>query len=251
MRCVIHVNHPAHVHLFKNLIYLLKKNGSEVIVIASKKNLTFELLELFGIKYIDIGSYGNTIREKLINVPIIDLRTLNIIKKYSPDIFIGMGSIVNSHVSSLLNKPCVNFTDTEHSVEQLILYYFFTNYIVTPNSFKKYFGQKHVRYNGYQELAYLHPNWFTPDKNILNKINMTVDDKIIVIRLVKWNSTHDIKHHGIENKFALIDELKDHANIIITSEEKDKRLEKFSYNLSPDKRLYVLEEKPFPLRISL
>ena len=32
MRILIDIGHPAHVHLFKNLVYRLKENNHEVII---------------------------------------------------------------------------------------------------------------------------------------------------------------------------------------------------------------------------
>ena len=78
-------------------------------------------------------------------------------RKFRPDVFLGFGSIKNAHVSRLLSKPAIAFDDTEPSPVEHMLYVPFTDAILTPSCFRKDFGRKHIRYDGYIELAYLHP----------------------------------------------------------------------------------------------
>ena len=49
MRILFDLGHPAHVHYFKNLIKLLKKNGNQVLIVAREKDVTHSLLKYYGI----------------------------------------------------------------------------------------------------------------------------------------------------------------------------------------------------------
>ena len=78
-------------------------------------------------------------------------------------------------------------------------------------------GKKHIRFKGFFELAYLHPNNFKPDISVLDDLGMDINDKYVVIRFVSWNAHHDIGHKGmsLEIKKKLIKELEKHAKIFI------------------------------------
>lgn len=89
-----------------------------------------------------------------------DLKLLKISKKFKPDVLTGIGSPYIAQVSKLLMSKSVLFTDTEHASLINKLSVPFSDYVLTPLCFLKDFGERHVRYNGYHELAYLHPNLF-------------------------------------------------------------------------------------------
>ena len=59
MRILVDINHPAHVHLFKNLIWLLQRRGHHVRVTARQKDVTCDLLDALGIKYVCLSRIGS------------------------------------------------------------------------------------------------------------------------------------------------------------------------------------------------
>jgi len=236
MRIVVDINHPAHVHLFKNFIKIMKSKGHDVLITASEKEITFKLLNLYNFKYINLGSYGKSPFEKLLNIPKLDYRMYKAVKKFNPDIFLGVGSIRAAHVAYLMGKPSVAFEDTEHCKEQHLLYAPFTSKIITPSCFKKEFGKKQIRYNGYHELAYLHPNYFTPNPEVLRELGLNENDPYIIMRFVSWEASHDIGQHGIGNKKDLVKMLEKYGKVFITSEAKlDAELEQYKLKISPEK----------------
>lgn len=236
MKIVVDVNHPAHVHYFKNFIWEMEKKGHQVLITASKKDVTYNLLNNYNFNYIKIGSYGNSIIKKLINIPLLDLKMYRAVKNFDPDIFIGFGSIRAAHVSYLLHKKCIVFEDTEHSTGQIRLYLPFVNTVCTPYCFKSDLGNKQIRYNGYTELAHMHPNYFTPNPKVLDEIGVGKDEIFIILRFVSWNASHDVGQHGIRNKINLIQKLEKYGRVFITSEGKlDVNLEKYKIKIPPEK----------------
>lgn len=236
MKIVVDINHPADFHLFKNFIITMKKRGHELLVTASKKDVSLELLDDSHIDYVNVGSYGKGIVKKAINLPLIDLKTYGSVKKFNPDIFIGFGSIRGPHASFLLRKKSINFTDTEHETEQILLYKYLVNTICTPSCYMNDLGIKQVRYNSYKELAYLHPNYFTPDPSVLGELGLDKNDRFFILRLVSWDASHDMGHHGIGNKTELIHELEKYGRVLISSESPlDGTLKKYRIGLPPNK----------------
>lgn len=218
MRIVVDINHPANVHYFKNFIWEMQKKGHDILITASEKEISYNLLDKYGFSYVKIGTYGTSILEKLVKIPILDLKMYQAVKKFKPDLFLGFGSIRAAHVAKLLGNPCIALDDTEHARWEHLLYVPFTDVILTPACFRKDFGKKQIRYNGYSELQYLHPNWFKPDPSVLAEFGCKEGDPFIIIRFVSWDASHDIGQHGITDKIGLVRALEKYGRVLITSE---------------------------------
>lgn len=236
MNIIVDINHPAHVHYFKNFVWEMQKRGHKVLITASEKEISYKLLDIYGFNYVNLGRYGESIAEKMVKLPILDLKMYKISKKFKPDIFLGFRSIRNAHVSKLLGKPCIALDDTEHDTWGRRLYLPFTNNILTPSCFEKDLGKKQIRYNGYTELAYLHPKYFKPDSSTLDQLGISKNENFIVLRFVSWAAIHDIGQKGVKNRVNFVRKLEKYGRILITSEGKlEKVLEKNRITLSPEK----------------
>jgi len=64
MKVAVDINHPAHVHFFKNFIREMRKRGHEVVITASQKDLAYTLLQKYDFTYIPLGCYGNSLFKK-------------------------------------------------------------------------------------------------------------------------------------------------------------------------------------------
>jgi putative mRNA 3-end processing factor len=85
MRIVVDINHPGHVHYFKNFVRDVRKHGHEVLVTASEKEITFRLLREYGLDFVPLGSYGATLAKKALNIPRLDMRMLAAVRKFVDD----------------------------------------------------------------------------------------------------------------------------------------------------------------------
>jgi uncharacterized protein len=236
MKVVVNMSHPSHVHYFKNLITELKRNGHEVLITASEKEVTFNLLDKYSLDYVKVGKYSDSLIKKLLDIPLIDLRVYKAIKNFDPDIVIGENSVSAAHASFLLRKKCINFEDSEHAKEIMMLYMPFVNTVCTPSSFNLNLGRKQIRFDGQKELAYLHPNYFNPNPDVLKEIGLGEDDTIIFLRFVSWTASHDVGEHGIRNRKDLVRKLNKFGKVLISSEGKlEAELERYRINVSPEK----------------
>ena len=241
MKIVVDMNHPGHVHYFRNFIDIMKKDGNEVLITASSKDITIDLLNKYKYDYVNLGSYGNSLLKKFFNIFIMDYKLYKSVKKFNPDVFIGFGSIRAAHVSFLLRKKCINFDDTEHSMEQKILYLPFINKICTPECYNKDLGHKQVRFNGYIELCHLHPNYFKPDSSVLKELGLSSNEDYILLRFVSWNATHDMGQHGVTDKVSMVKELEKYGRVVISSEGNIcEELKPYELKISPEKIHHVL-----------
>ncbi|WP_066958756.1 DUF354 domain-containing protein [Methanoculleus thermophilus] len=237
MRILIDIGHPAHVHQFRNAIHLLEARGHDVLVTSRNKEVTFALLDKYSIPYVKVGDYANNNIKKAINMFKIDAELYSVTSKFQPDILIGgVGNVYIAHVSWLLRRPSILFNDTEHGKLQDQLSYPFTTTICTPSCYTRDLGEKQVRYNGYHELAYLHPNRFTPDPAVLTELGLTEDDPFIIVRFVSWQASHDVGQHGIRDKVGLVKALEQYGRVLITSEGAlPEELQPYQIRVSPEK----------------
>ena len=83
--------------------------------------------------------------------------------------------------------------------------------------------EKKIAYDGYQKIAYLHPNYFQPQENVLKSLRLTKNDRFFVIRLVALNAVHDIEenHYGLSIKLLrdIIKFLSKKGKVFISSEK--------------------------------
>lgn len=219
MKILIDIGHPAHVHLFKNFAIKLLKNGHKVLFTIREKEFEMELLSHFQFDYISFGKHYVNILGKLWGLLKFDFLMLIFSLRFKPELYISHGSIYAAHISWLIGKPHISLEDT-FNFEQIKLYRPFTKYIITSDYDHPYLGNKEIRYSGYHELAYLHPNYYSPDESILTDLKVKNGDIYSVVRFVSWKATHDIGFSGIsdKNKKNIVKELLKYGKVFISSE---------------------------------
>jgi hypothetical protein len=236
VKIVVDINHPGHVHFFKNFIWEMEKRGHEIMIIARDKDVTVKLLDAYGFHYTLIKENPTSLISKILSIPLLDFKIYNLVKSFDPDLFMGIASWKAAHVAFLLRKKSIIFDDTEHAIEQILLYRFFASVICTPSCFQKDYGEKQIRYKGYHELAYLHPSNFTPDSTALTKFHLTEGESFIIVRFVSWKASHDIGQYGICDKIGLVKTLEKYGRVLITSENAlPSELQSYQILVSPEK----------------
>jgi predicted glycosyltransferase len=206
--------------------------------VTRHKEITVQLLDAYGFEYEVISGHFKSLIGKLVNLPKTDLAILKIAKKFKPDILMGILDMYNAHVGSLIGKPCVTFTDTEHAKLGNLITLPFVNAVITPSTFTKDLGSKHIRYNGYHELAYLHPNYFKPDPSVLDELGLSKNDRIIILRFVAFDAGHDKGYEVIDfdKWYPYVNEFENYGHVYITSENKlQSKFKKYGLGIPPQK----------------
>jgi len=219
MRILIDIGHPAHVHYFRNFIKIMEGKGHEFFISARDKDVTHYLLDHFQIKYTSRGKGRDNMVGKIIYIFTANYKLFKLAKKFKPDLFLSFGSPYAAHISTLLGKPHIAFDDTEHAQFEHLLYVPFTKCILTPDSFKKDFGEKQIRFAGSMDMAYLHLKYFKSNVQYLDKLQLK-NKTYFLLRFVDWSASHDIGHSGfsIEGKSKLIKLLSQFGEVLISSE---------------------------------
>jgi len=238
MKILIDILHPAHVHLFKNLINELKGKGNSPLITVKGIPAAKELLGLYNIPYIEIGSKSDTIKGKFVNQFKYDLKLRKIVNDNKIDLAIG-SSITIAHVSKISKTKSIVLDDDDDEVQPLMVKYGhpFADLILSPDVLKgKRKKKETIYYSGYHELAYLHPKRFTPDKSVLNQAGISEGEKYFVLRFNSFKAHHDIGEQGlsIENKRKIVKILSEYGKVFITTERTiDPEFEQYRISIPP------------------
>jgi predicted glycosyltransferase len=239
MKILVYLGHPAHFHNYKISIKEWQSNGNEVFILIKKKDVLEELLLSEEFRFWNILSEGRSDTKMGIFLGTLK-RTLALFTfcvKHKPDILTGT-SVENSFVGAILRIPVVNINEDDAAVVPLYakLSYPLANVILNPNVCNSgKWNKKAIKYNSLHELAYLHPDHFSPNRSIVDKY-FDSNKNYFLIRFAKLTAHHDIGKTGISNDIAqqIIDILQPLGEVYITSERQlEKQFEPFRINIAP------------------
>ena len=232
------MGHPAHYHNISVVIEKLSDKGHDIFLVARDKDVLFDLVTKLPYKKIYLKKRrGNSKLNLLFVVLQRAIVLFNTAVKFKPDLIIGT-DIAITHVGKLLKIPAIVLN--EDDVQEIPL---FTKYgiryascVLSPISCDiGPFKHKTIVYPGYHELAYLHPNNFTPLKE---KAEVLFADtkRYFILRFSALASHHDIGKSGITTEIAqrVINLLKVHGNVWISAEQ----------DLAPQFEQYRISIKP-------
>lgn len=221
MKILIDINHPAHVHYFRNFYKIMTEKGHQILVVSRNKEIEHQLLDYYEIPYINRGKGKEGKIGKFIYMIYADLKLLALSLRFKPDVFLNFLHPYPSQVAALLRKPSVVFSDSEHATLHHQLTLPFATKIFTPSCYRIDLGKKHVRFNSYMELAYLHPKYFQPDPIILDFLGVKPGEIFAIVRFVSWAAVHDFGHKGmsIANKIKAVKEISKYAKVFVSSEK--------------------------------
>jgi len=235
MRIGVFLNTPAQFHFYKNVISRLKSRGNTVEVLYRNYGETPDLIRESGYSAFVFSYHANSKYGKIFSLPFDILRAFKHLRGFKPDVVTGFG-VYDAYTSFLLKSACIVFNDSEPRVNplsysiQFKLFIPFVDVLLTPDSFRDDLGKKHLRVASYKELAYLHPNYYSPDASIFELLGIPEGEEYVLLRFNAFDAVHDAGIRGFtaEDKITLVKELEKHAHVFISAEGKIPReLEKY------------------------
>jgi len=246
MRVLFEITHPKHAHLFKNLIIETRRKGHTVAITSRDKDVTLKLLDAW--KF-DIGPHTclssqprNGLAGLAWELMVRDARLFSFCRTFKPDIIFARVGPSASHVGFALGIPVYVFEDTDDARLQQWISFPLATHVCTARHYKKSWGRKHLRYNSFDEMAYLHPNRFTPNVSKVKQAGLTPGN-YIVVRFVAWKATHDLTEKGVAaNRLAeTVQALQMLAPVVISSEgDLPAELESLRLNTDPQDFHHIL-----------
>jgi uncharacterized protein len=218
MNLLFIINTPAQAYTWRYIITQLQKKQYSIGILARDYGSTPELLDSFGFKYVTFKPVGSRVSRFAGSFEHLR-KCYSLSKQFSPSIVIGFG--VDAAVTAALQqKPCVVFVDDETTDFQNRITYMLSSIMVTPNTFTRNLGKKHVPINSYKELAYLYPTYFNPDPKIYDELGIKRDDKYVILRFNVFDAIHDIHARGfsVSNQCRLAKELSQYARVFVSHE---------------------------------
>ena len=238
MNILIDINHPAHVHLYRNVYKMLVEKGHKVLVVVKEIPSAMKLLDLYGIPYVNIGKKDDSIMRKGMDQLVYDKRLLKIVREHHTDI--GLGSSINiPHVSKMNRMKSIILDDDDDGAEPLFVKFGhpFADTILSPVDTPRR-SKKKIYVHAYHELAYLHPNRFQPDSSVLQEAGVIQGEPYFILRFNAFKAHHDVGVVGltIENKRRLVEYLKTKGKVFITTERDiDDEFKPYQLKVSPEK----------------
>lgn len=239
MNFLIQLGHPAHFHLYKNVIKQLEAKQHKVFVLIKKKDILEDLLINANIKYKNILPEGRKdsklgiligMATRLYKLFFFSLKNrINLLTGSTPEV---------AQIGFITRKYSVITAEDDAAVIPIFVSLaapFMDTYLSPIVCENGKIDSQSTKYHSYHELAYLHPNHFTPNKTVVEKY-FSAEKPYFIFRFAKLNAFHDSGIQGINTEIAqkLIDMLKPHGDIYITAErELEPQFEQYRIKINP------------------
>lgn len=225
MKLLIDILHPAHVHFFRNLAKELGTRGHEVRFTLREKECARDLLDQYGLPYrvLSTRSKGvGLIGEFLVR----GARLWNVASEFNPHFYAGVMGPSIATVGRLRRAlrhdraRIAVFYGTEIAKLTNAVVYPLADYVCTSSSYQGRVNGNHITYPGYHELAYLHPNRFTPDREIVRELGIDPDSPYFIVRFVSYEASHDTGADTLpaKKKLELVHMLAERGRVLVSSE---------------------------------
>mgnify|MGYP002713143055 CR=1 FL=1 len=249
---VLFINyHPVDPYIVFNTAKAIENDGGETFfLIVEKENIIKTIVDSNGFDNEVIGSAKVSFTGKIFNILNIVRKINKRILEFNPDIIFSPASPYTSLACKFNKLPLVSWEDTETATFN---YKFSHNRInsllVIEPFYKPLLLDNVIRFNGYKELAYLHPRWFKPDMSVLKDLGLEMDDKIVLMRFSALNAMHDLglKSEADTNDKKILNFIKKMQSdygakifISVTERNLDDRFDAYKLTIDPSKYVHLL-----------
>ncbi|QDX80059.1 hypothetical protein B9N43_01590 [Denitratisoma sp. DHT3] len=197
MKFLIDINHPAHVHFFRQPMELLAARGHELVVTSRAKEMALPLLDELGVRHVVLSAHKGggllVLGQELIKR---DWALWQVARRERPDAMAAIGGTFVAHVGWLSGIPSLVFYDTENAKLQNAITYPFARRVIVPRCYQGRLPSHQERYDGYHELSYLHPRRFQPDRALAEHNGLDPARDNFFVRTVSWQANHDLLETG-------------------------------------------------------
>ena len=221
MKALFDISHPAHAHFFKNPAKILRERGHDVVFASRDKDVTLSLLDELGVHHHPLSTQGRGVGGLLRELGQRDFALWRLTWALKPDVMAAIGGTYVAHVGRLTGIPGLGFYDTEIAKLQNLITYPLAHHVYVPECYHAWLPKRHTRYAGYHELAYLHPDYFVPDRAVAVSNGLAEVGDTFLLRLVSWEANHDIGEVGWSEDLAvkLVGKLAALGKVVISSEK--------------------------------
>ena len=222
-RIAVFLGHPAHYHMFKYVTENLEQKGFEIDFLVKRKDILEELVKRSGHRYFIVRSREREAGGKLrlaMALIFMELKVIRYLLRFRPRLLIGTYAPVISHLTGV---PMIVCCEDDASIVPRFAKtsYPYASAILVPQCCNGgAWDAKMTKYDGYQKLAYLHPNRFVPSREIVTPYLRDPQRPYVLMRFAKLKAHHDDGIGGIDNALALnlVQRLSSRYDVFISSE---------------------------------
>ena len=218
MRLLFDVLHPAHVHFFRPLAEAALEGGGEVLFTAREKDVTRQLLEAYDLPGEILTGIGGGMLGLAREMAVRTAKLCARVRSFEPDLMLGIMGPVIAPVSRIMGVPSWVFYDTETAGLTNRFVYPMCHRLFLPVAYSGPAPDKAIRYPGYHELSYLHPNRFTADPSVLEDAGLDGREPFAVVRLVSWEASHDVGDSGFQDPVGFVRWLSERIRVVVSGE---------------------------------
>lgn len=237
MNIIFTVPAPLEIYMFKNFYKMLIKEGNSVTFVVRDYSCNKDLIKFFRLPSVLCPIRNSFFFSKIGEMIFSDILNYKIIRQLSPDIIIGDSLL--GHIAKALKVPSIAFVDGDAIGTYRYIYKFFywSEVFVTPEYVNLDIPfRTHIKYPGFQELAYLHPRYFSPNRRIFDYLGIDKGDSYVILRFAAFDASHDFGLKGLSHsqKIELVNKLEKYAYVFISSElPLGKTLSKYQLKIPP------------------
>lgn len=221
MNILIDIGHPGHVHLFRHAARTWINRGHRILITIRERDIIPSLLRAHGFDFVIASKPRSGFLGMCWELIEHDLKVLEMAMVNRVDLLLGT-SVSAAHVSRVTNARSIIFNEDDADYVQRFsrLTYPFADAIVIPACLRDKLTPRVFTHNSYHELAYLHPDRFQPDPEVLTVLGVSPDEPFFIVRLVAFKAHHDTSHRGLSvtAKHRLIDHLSRFGRVFLTVE---------------------------------
>lgn len=221
MRIIFDIVHPAHVHFFKNMIPALRSRGHAIHVLARDKEVTCRLLDDLGVAHDVVGRPSRWGRlGQLGELVARDIALMRLIRRFEADVVVTRNP---TGVQAARLAGATGIFDTDDGAAAGLHFHAarpFAHFITSPDCLPDDWGGRHVRYRGYKQSAYLHPDHFTPEAGVKQALGVAEGERFFIVRFVAMDASHDHGESGMspETRRSVINRLSTHGRVFLSTE---------------------------------
>jgi hypothetical protein len=198
----------------------MEGRGHELLITARDKDRSIDLLDRYGLPYEQLSIQKSGGAGMAAEMAQRTTRLVKVMRSFRPDVMAGIMGPSIAVAGKLRRVPAVVFYDTEFAKQTNWFVYPLAHSVCTPDCYQGHVRGHHVRYAGYHELAYLHPNRFEPQADRLQAFGLEPGEPYSLVRFVSWQAVHDKHEQGLtaSQKRSLVDLLEQWGRVFVSSE---------------------------------
>ncbi len=241
MNILFDLLHPADVNLFKNSIYNLSKDSYKVFLTYRQRGV-LDLIaknELPEFDIVRLGVHRKNLLGKVFSIVQREVLAFRFLRRNKIRLVVCQG-LACGIACKLLGVKILHYDDDSEYRFTFLLGKWLSDIDVMPD-FMPVNGKNFLKYKGFKELAYLHPDYFTPNEGVLADYGLQANNYVFIREI----SNVSVNYHNRQGLLPeIVNYLKEKNIKILLSIENKELVNEFKESCiilkEPIKHLYSL-----------